>query len=58
MKIGDNTKNIAVGGKTVYTSDITFSSSKLINQYGDIYSNLQKSLINKIKKKYNFRWIY
>ena len=39
-----------IGGKTVYTSDITFSSSKLINKYGDIYSNLQKSLINRIKK--------
>ncbi len=43
-----------IGGKTVYTSDITFSSSKLINKYGDIYSNLQKSLINRIKKKYSF----
>ena len=43
-----------IGGKIIYTSDITFSSSYLLNKYGDIYSNLQKILIRRIKKKYNF----
>ena len=43
-----------IGGKIIYTSDITFSSSNLLNKYGDIFSNLQKILIRRIKKKYNF----
>ena len=42
------------GGKTIYTRGVTFSSSKLLNKYSDIYDNQQKSLINRIKKKYNF----
>ena len=43
-----------VGGKIVYTKDITFSSTGLINQYGDINSEVQKLYIKKIKKKYTF----
>tara|TARA_Y100000590_G_scaffold460636_1_gene620385 strand:- start:243 stop:1769 length:1527 start_codon:yes stop_codon:yes gene_type:complete len=43
-----------VGGKIIYTDDIAFSSSKLINKYGSVYSDQQKVLINKIKKKYKF----
>ena len=46
-----------VGGKIIYTNDITFSSSKLINKYGDLYSNQQKTLVNRIKKKYKFTQI-
>ena len=46
-----------IGGKIFYTNDITFSSSKLLNKYGDIYSDQQKSLINRIKKKYQFSQI-
>ena len=46
-----------IGGKISYTNDITFSSSKLLNKYGDIYSDQQKSLINRIKKKYQFSQI-
>lgn len=46
-----------VGGKIIYTGDITFSSSNLINKYGDIYSDKQKILINRIKKKYKFSQI-
>ena len=42
------------GGKIVYTKNITFSSSKLLNQYGDVYSKLQKAITKKIKKKYTF----
>ena len=44
----------SVKGKIIYTKDLTFSSSKLINQYGNIYSDLQKSFIKKIKKNYTF----
>tara|TARA_Y100000590_G_scaffold260041_1_gene292102 strand:+ start:1098 stop:2621 length:1524 start_codon:yes stop_codon:yes gene_type:complete len=46
---------ISIGGKIKYTEDITFSSSSLINKYGNIYSQTQKSFIeslsinNKIK---------
>jgi len=43
-----------VGGKITHTHDLTFSSSKLINKYSDIYSDLKKKLINRIKRKYNF----
>ena len=45
------------GGKIVYTKDITFSSSELINKFGDLYSVKEKFLINKIKKKYDFKKI-
>ena len=44
-------------GKIVYTKDITFSSSNLINKFGNFYSIKEKSLINKIKKEYNFKKI-
>jgi len=43
-----------IEGKIIYTSDITFSSSKLLNRFGDIYTDQQKTLINQIKKKYSF----
>ena len=46
-----------IGGKIVYTHDITFSSSKILNEYGQIYTNQQKSFINKIKRKYQFSQI-
>ena len=39
-----------IGGKIIYTNAITFSSSKLLNKYGDIYTDQHKSLINRIKK--------
>ena len=42
------------GGKICYTKDITFSSSKLINSFSDFYSLKQKTIINKVKKQYNF----
>ena len=45
------------GGKIVYTKDITFSSSELINKFGDLYSVKEKFLINKIKKNYDFKKI-
>ncbi len=44
-------------GKIEYTNDITFSSSKLLNKFSDIYSVKQKTTIGKIKKKYIFHKI-
>ncbi|MDC0052030.1 PfkB family carbohydrate kinase [bacterium] len=46
-----------VGGKIIHTNDITFSSSKLLNQYGGVYNDQQKSIIKRIKKKYKFSQI-
>ena len=46
-----------IRGKIIYTNNITFSSSKLLNKYGDIYTDQQRSLINRIKKKYQFSQI-
>jgi rfaE bifunctional protein kinase chain/domain/rfaE bifunctional protein nucleotidyltransferase chain/domain len=43
-----------VGGKIIYTRDITFSSTHLINQHRESNSDLQKLLITKIKKNYTF----
>jgi len=43
-----------VGGKIIYTKGIVFSSSNLINRFGEIYSLQQKTIIAKIKKKYSF----
>ena len=43
-----------IGGKTIYTQDITFSSTRLINQHRELDSDLQKLLIKKIKKQYTF----
>jgi len=46
-----------IGGKTIYTNDITFSSSKLLNQYAEIYNDQQKFIIKRIKKEYRFSQI-
>ena len=43
-----------VGGKVVYTSDITFSSSNILNKYTDVYSKIQKLFIKKIVHSHNF----
>lgn len=42
-----------VGGKIIYTNEISFSSSKLLNLQEDIFNQYQKKEINVIKKKYN-----
>ena len=41
-------------GKVIFTDEITFSSSNIINKYSQILSHNQKNVIEKIKKKYNF----
>tara|TARA_B100001063_G_C16766304_1_gene558853 strand:- start:1281 stop:2798 length:1518 start_codon:yes stop_codon:yes gene_type:complete len=47
----------SVKGKIVYTKDITFSSSNLINKFYDLFSESQKKYINKIKKDFSFEQI-
>ena len=46
-----------IKGKIVFTDTDKFSSSELINKFGGIHSKDQKILLNKIKKKYNFKKI-
>ena len=43
-----------IGGKTIFTESMTFSSSKLINYYDNFHSNDIKKLIKKIKTNYTF----
>lgn len=45
------------GGKIVFTNDITFSSSSLLNESFDIFDEDQKLFIKKIKSKFNFNEI-
>ena len=48
----------SIKGKIVYTSDeVVFSSSNIINKFGDIYTDTQKSMIKKISKKFSFKQI-
>ena len=57
-KINDEEDAVGfVGGKLVCTDDITFSSSSLLNRYGDLYSKEQESLIKTIIEKYSFEKI-
>jgi rfaE bifunctional protein kinase chain/domain/rfaE bifunctional protein nucleotidyltransferase chain/domain len=46
-----------VGGKILYTDDITFSSSSLLNKYGNIHSQELESFIRGITNKYSFESI-
>jgi len=41
------------GGKLVFTEDHTYSSSSILNQFGDTYNLSQKKFIHKIKAKIN-----
>ena len=41
------------GGKIMYTNDITFSSSSLLNKFGNIYSKEQELFIRNISSKYS-----
>lgn len=50
-KITDEAEAVeAIGGKVIYSKDITFSSSSLLNQYGSIFNKMQKVFIEKILK--------
>jgi len=57
-KISDEELAIqSVGGQIKYTNDITFSSSKLLNKFGDLHSLEQESFIQNIVKKHSFESI-
>jgi|TARA_Y100000310_G_scaffold81608_2_gene78157 rfaE bifunctional protein kinase chain/domain/rfaE bifunctional protein nucleotidyltransferase chain/domain len=45
---------ISVGGEIRYTKDITFSSSSLLNKFGNVYNESQKAFIQKLLKGQNF----
>ena len=44
-----------IKGKIVFTEELTFSSSRLINSSTDFYSSRQKKIIKKISKISNFK---
>ena len=44
----------AVGGQLYYTSDITFSSSSLLNTYFNPLDDEQKQFLDKLSSKYSF----
>jgi rfaE bifunctional protein kinase chain/domain len=57
-KIDDEEKAVkSVGGKIMYTADITFSSSNLLNKFGNVYNKSQKSFIETKLKGGNFEEI-
>jgi rfaE bifunctional protein kinase chain/domain len=54
-KIKDEEEAVnSVGGKVIYTDDITFSSSNLLNKYGNIHSKEQESYIREVSKSFSF----
>ena len=62
----DRTKNIYKeikatkknGGKIIYSNDITFSSSNLINNHSNYFDKDQKKFLKIISKKYSFDFIF
>ena len=57
-KIEEEEKAImSIGGKMRFTSDITFSSSNILNKFGNIYNKNQISLLKKIKTNYDYNKI-
>ena len=54
-KINDEEASVkSIGGEILYTEDITFSSSSLLNKYGDLYSQDQEAFIRNITKHNSF----
>jgi len=47
----------SVGGSIIYTDDVTFSSSSLLNKFGNLNSYEQDSFIKKIVENYSFEEI-
>ena len=45
------------GGKIIYSNDITFSSSNLINSHFNYFDNYQKKFLGQISKNYSFEFI-
>jgi len=57
-KITDEEASVhSIGGEIVYTDDITFSSSSLLNKYGDIHSHEQEEFIKDIANQNTFESI-
>ena len=57
-KIDDEEKAVeSVGGQIRYTDDIVFSSSSLVNKFSDVYSQEQKTFVQKIVQKHSFDFI-
>ena len=46
-----------IGGKVLFSKDVTFSSSKLINNNYHLFNPKQEKFINIIKKKYDLNFI-
>jgi len=46
-----------IGGKMVFTSDVKFSSSSLINERISLLDDKQKKFVGNLKRKYNFEEI-
>lgn len=52
-RLGDEEKAVeSVGGKLIFTDDIIFSSTRLINNYIDTYPEKTKEYLEKLKGKY------
>jgi len=47
----------SVSGEIMYTNDITFSSSSLLNKFGNLYSKEQELYFRNIVDKYSFEMI-
>ena len=57
-KIKDEVDTVSsVGGKIMYTDDIAFSSSSLLNKFGDLHSKEQESFIQNMVDKFSFEFI-
>jgi len=57
-KINDEERSVnSVGGKMMCTSDITFSSSNLLNKFGNVYNDAQKVFITNLIKKQDYNEI-
>jgi rfaE bifunctional protein kinase chain/domain/rfaE bifunctional protein nucleotidyltransferase chain/domain len=54
-KIDDEATTVkSIGGEIKYTEDITFSSSSLLNKFGDVYNESQKTFIQKMLNSQDF----
>ena len=55
-KIDDETAAVhAAGGRTLFTNEVTFSSSSLLNEFFSPFSSDTISYLNNFKKKYTFQ---
>lgn len=53
-KLSEEEKTVnSLGGKLVFTDDITFSSSHLINSYLDVYTPQTKEFLDRFRLKYS-----